>query len=827
MVETIVRGTGVFAGIAYDSRRNCIYVVAILPNAEIYSIDLRPRWPSATGGGGDNRVLEELSGGRRLETLLPFVTIAGCGKRKFATDEVYGTNACFNNPVDVVLSDTMNVLYVSDAFASYIRTIDLVSDGTAQYLVHTFAGDGDWTAEVKVGNAPSLPVPTCMAFDYSRRELIVCLDASAAAVRLDKKGSATYVTAQLDKAKDGTGLAARFGLIGGMAFDADDNLYIADQGAHAIRKISPRGVVTTPTGRLDASGVANRIYAATAASFDAPTGLAVNTLTGVVYISDTGNFQLRAYDPRSQTVSIYAGSGDPEYTDGPALTEAAFTWPGQLAFFHDPVYGATVYVLDCRNAKYIPDFPERDFGVHKAGDAFRRVRNGTVDSPADRTVDDNGLLFSFFKTASSVVVDSRNGVVYFSDYWNKRIVRWTEADGATLFWRKEAWTGIPSYGPADTRVWPGGLVFDIGQGMSMGANTSVPGPSLLMASPLTWGTNYSMITRISVPATSATRPVSLDFPFLCVLSVRTSKQRTHMRANHLLVRTHTYLSRGRSWYDGSFDGIMTIDDKDTEGTAFIRPYFLALDSHGLLFAVHRWHGKIMRIGALSGQACNVSLPAASPAHPCGPGTSIDWSTASCVGCPDGSKVDTFPYSSFCYDGKDYSTDGKSLPAPSQGTTAQAGLVTAVGVISFCFVAAAAAFLVLRRRRELDALKRRPSSGEAVDALVSTINLSRRESARGGLSLQAARAAEESGSSAGSGVSMLSFADLVPDTSIAPLFGGFGVVFAARWVSRGLRVAVKVPKDLVVSGYLPPAAAAELVKEAQVRVASVLVAPASA
>jgi len=99
-------------------------------------------------------------------------------------------------------------------------------------------------------------------------------------------------------------------------------------------------------------------------------------------------------------------------------------------------------------------------------------------------------------------------------------------------------------------------------------------------------------------------------------------------------------------------------------------------------------------------------------------------------------------------------------------------------------------------------------------------MARRDSAHSGLSPQAVRAAEETsssgGSGGGSGVSTLQFSDLVPDASVAPLFGGFGVVFSARWVSRGLRVAVKVPKDLVVSGYLPPAAAAELVKEAQVR-----------
>lgn len=47
---------------------------------------------------------------------------------------------------------------------------------------------------------------------------------------------------------DGTGSAARFSDIGGIACDAHDELYVADRGNHTIRKVTTAGVVTTVLG---------------------------------------------------------------------------------------------------------------------------------------------------------------------------------------------------------------------------------------------------------------------------------------------------------------------------------------------------------------------------------------------------------------------------------------------------------------------------------------------------------------------------------------------------------------------------------------------------
>ncbi len=45
-----------------------------------------------------------------------------------------------------------------------------------------------------------------------------------------------------------TGATARFNLIRGMSLDNDGNLIVADKDNHAIRKVTPAGVVTTVAG---------------------------------------------------------------------------------------------------------------------------------------------------------------------------------------------------------------------------------------------------------------------------------------------------------------------------------------------------------------------------------------------------------------------------------------------------------------------------------------------------------------------------------------------------------------------------------------------------
>ncbi len=125
---------------------------------------------------------------------------------------------------------------------------------------------------------------------------------------------------------DGQGSAARFNTPSGIALDAQGNLYVADTGNHAIRKISAQGLVSTLAGN-GSPGFADGTAAQ--ARFNGPMGVAV-AADGRVYVADTWNDRIRVI-ASDGTVTTLAGGAQPGWEDGPGA-QARFDTPTDLKF---------------------------------------------------------------------------------------------------------------------------------------------------------------------------------------------------------------------------------------------------------------------------------------------------------------------------------------------------------------------------------------------------------------------------------------------------------------------------------------------------------------
>ncbi|NDG72382.1 MAG: hypothetical protein EBY32_14040, partial [Proteobacteria bacterium] len=129
-------------------------------------------------------------------------------------------------------------------------------------------------------------------------------------------------------AKDGLGSGAVFANLTAIATDNNGNVYACD--AHAIRKITPTGQVTTLAGKLgwdDSEGYVDG--AGTVARFNYPTGIAVDD-GGVIYVMDSDNLVIRKIQPNGTTSTFVGDANNGNYFDGRG-TKARLSQPDDLA----------------------------------------------------------------------------------------------------------------------------------------------------------------------------------------------------------------------------------------------------------------------------------------------------------------------------------------------------------------------------------------------------------------------------------------------------------------------------------------------------------------
>ena len=143
---------------------------------------------------------------------------------------------------------------------------------------------------------------------------------------------------------DGAGSAATFRSLLGVAADSAGNIYVADTDNHVIRKVTSAGVVTTIAGQAGVAGSADGVGAA--ATFRQPSGLAVDS-DGTIYVADTLNHAIRAISPAGVVTTLAGRSGTPGDADGTGA-DARFYAPESVALDVDEGGGA-LYVADTNN----------------------------------------------------------------------------------------------------------------------------------------------------------------------------------------------------------------------------------------------------------------------------------------------------------------------------------------------------------------------------------------------------------------------------------------------------------------------------------------------
>ncbi len=210
-----------------------------------------------------------------------------------------GVAATFSGPNKTAV-DSANNVYVTDKQNFLIRKI------TPGGLVSTFAGsalagtaDGLGTAASFLGGFGGITVDAggnVYVTDSPDFGGSFIRKISPAGLVSTLAGSATTGYADL------LGAAARFGAAQEIVVDSTNNLYVADFQNHVVRKITPAGLVSTFAG----SGIAQHVNGTgTAASFSQLQGLAIDSANNL-YVGDRFNYVIRKVTPGA-VVTDFAG----------------------------------------------------------------------------------------------------------------------------------------------------------------------------------------------------------------------------------------------------------------------------------------------------------------------------------------------------------------------------------------------------------------------------------------------------------------------------------------------------------------------------------------
>jgi sugar lactone lactonase YvrE len=244
-------------------------------------------------------------------------------------------------PSSVAGDGAGGVVFIDPDFAMVRRV-------SSSGVVSVVAGSGPTGALSGIGGpavSATLRRPVGVAVDASGAVYVTDYLASMV-FRIGADGVLTRIAGSGVYADSGDGgLAVNAGLKGpwGVAVDAAGNVYVADQDAGRVRKISPSGVISTIAG-TGLSGFGGDGGPAVAAQLARPTGLAVGA-DGSVYVADTWNNRIRRITPAG-TISTLAGSGSAGFS-GDAGPAALATLDGPMGVALGP--DGSVLVADSGN----------------------------------------------------------------------------------------------------------------------------------------------------------------------------------------------------------------------------------------------------------------------------------------------------------------------------------------------------------------------------------------------------------------------------------------------------------------------------------------------
>ena len=276
-------------------------------------------------------------------------TVAGNGAARYTGDSGPATLAALNDPSDVALDPLYNLLYIADSKNDVIRMVNIstgIITTVAGMGMRGSSGDGGQATSAYLSG------PNSVAFDSSSRTLYIS-DSGNCAIRSLSVASGIistlitvgYCGGYYSYSYDNY----RYYATGGVAVNPTIGaVYYSLTYLNTIQMINvSTKTVSLVAGSNSSSGYRGDGGLAKKALLNNPTFVAVHATTGNIYISDASSSAIRMVTKSSGIITTVAGTGVSGYSgDGGLATQAQLFYPSGVAV--DSTTGM-LYIADTDN----------------------------------------------------------------------------------------------------------------------------------------------------------------------------------------------------------------------------------------------------------------------------------------------------------------------------------------------------------------------------------------------------------------------------------------------------------------------------------------------
>jgi sugar lactone lactonase YvrE len=289
--------------------------------------------PRDTAVAADGTIYVADTFNNRIRVIAPDGTIstfAGTGSPNYDGDDVAATSASLHWPHDVTVDDTGTV-YIADSAHHRIRRVD--SNGVITTIAGTggagSTGDDGPATEARIQNPKSVAVHDGALYFSSLEDKIRRVDLTSGIITtIAGTGVAGY------SGDDGPAALAQLDSPQRLAIDSVGNIYVADTGNSAVRRIDAvTGTITTVAGD-GTPGSSGNGGPATAAEIDHPRGLALDG-DSTLYLADSDSHRVRRIDLDAGIIRRVAGTTKGFSGDGGPAGAAELYQPRGLTVMPD------------------------------------------------------------------------------------------------------------------------------------------------------------------------------------------------------------------------------------------------------------------------------------------------------------------------------------------------------------------------------------------------------------------------------------------------------------------------------------------------------------